>query len=571
MKNKVMSQLVRNLRPGLVLALFLLVSCVRNEKSLREYGVVPDTGGDVTAAFRAALEHCRADGVKVLKLEKGVYDFWPQDAVEREIFVSNTSSEEECPSKVKHLGLLIENQDGLVIDGGGATLMFHGKQTMISIIHSKDITLRNFHVDCLRPCGSEMVIEKAGDGEVVLRFKPDSWYEIGPEGRVDLVGEGWKTEHPHCIEYDPEVDRMYYTRHWRELQDAVARELEPGLVSFAIDGTGSYKPGNVLTVRDRYRDEVGVLNLESEGVTFEDVDIHYLHAIGVVSQFSKDVTFRRVHCEPREGSGRILASSADFLHFSGCAGKVSVLDCRFSGAQDDPVNVHGTYLRVEEKTAADQLRLRFMHPQTYGIQAFRPADSVAFVGVQTLQTKALARVKDAVRLSDYEVLLTLEGDVPECVVPAEDVVENLTWTPEVEIRGNRFTRTSTRGTLVSTPRKVVIEDNEYIRTGMSAILISGDASAWFESGAVRDVLIRGNRFVGCAKNGGHHGAYIAVEPTNTVDDPQHPVHSGIKIIGNRFETGSGTASGDGDSRLVPEGLVYLWSAGEVQIEGNTIE
>lgn len=542
---------------NIILVLFIFVSCSTNEVSMCSLGVIPDTGQDCTAPFRMALEKCKADRVRVLRLEPGVYDFWPDDAVEREIFVSNTSSEKECPSKLKHLGLLIEDMKDFTIDGGGATLMFHGKQTMIALIHSKNITLRNFHIDCLRPGGSEMEILKAEAGEVVLRFKPDSWYEIGQEDKIELVGEGWKTEHPHCVEYDPKQDRMYRTKHWSQLRSCDATELEPGLVGFAVEDTDSYKVGNVITVRDRYRDEVGILNLENEDVTFEDVDIHYLHAIGVVSQFSRNVTMRRVHCEPREGSGRILSSSADFFHFSGCAGKVNVIDCRFSGAQDDPINVHGTYLRVEEIPAADQLRVRFMHHQTYGMQAFWPGDSVSFVSAQSLKTKAQAQIKNVKRLSDYEVLLTLEKPVPACVTPLEDVVENLSWTPEVEIRGCRFTRTSTRGTLVSTPRKVVIENNDYIRTGMSAILISGDANGWYESGAVRDVLIRNNRFIDCARNGGHHGAVISIEPTNRTDDPACPVHSGIKIIGNSFETWGNDP-------------VYAYSAGDVLMEGNVV-
>lgn len=548
---------VNKLKCLMALASVMLVSCRQDELCIRSLGVVPDTGQDVTAAFRNALEQCRSNGVRLLRLEEGVYDFWPEDAVAREIFVSNTSSREECPSKVKHLGLLIEDMQDFTIDGGGATLMFHGKQTMIALIHSRNITLRNFHIDCLRPGGSEMVIEKAEAGEVVLRFKPDSWYEIGPEGQLELVGEGWKTEHPHCIECDPQQDRMCYSGHWDQLHGSIARELEPGHVGFAVEETDSYKVGNVITVRDRYRDEVGILNLENEDVTFEDVDIHYLHAIGVVSQFSRNVTMRRVHCEPREGSGRILSSSADFFHFSGCAGKVNVVDCRFSGAQDDPINVHGTYLRVEEIPAADQLRVRFMHHQTYGMQAFWPGDSVSFVCAESLRTKAQAQIKNVKRLNDYEVLLTLEKPVPACVTPLEDVVENLSWTPEVEIRGCRFTRTSTRGTLVSTPRKVVIENNDYIRTGMSAILISGDANGWYESGAVKDVLIRNNSFIDCARNGGHHGAVISIEPTNRTDDPACPVHSGIKIIGNRFETWGNDP-------------VYAYSAGDVLMEGNVV-
>ena len=77
-----------------------------------------------------------------------------------------------------------------------------------------------------------------------------------------------------------------------------------------------------------------------------------------------------VYCMPRQNSGRLLASSADFMHFSGCSGKVKVVNCKFAGAQDDCINVHGTNLRIMEKVNDYTLKLRFMHPQTYGFNAF---------------------------------------------------------------------------------------------------------------------------------------------------------------------------------------------------------
>ena len=499
-----------------------------------DFNISPDSGTDATVPFRNALEKCRELEADTLKLAPGRYDFWPDNAARREIFVSNTSSEEECPSKVKTLALLVEDQKNLVIDGCGAELIFHGKQTMLSIIHSRNITIENLEIDCLRPCGSEIVVEKVEPGRVTVRFKPDSWFEIDGRGQIELVGEGWKTVHSHCIEYNPVTDCMSYSECWDSLYDGRAEQIDDHRVRFDVEDSGIFTVGNTLTVRDRYRDEVGILNLESEAVTFRNVGIRYMHAIGAVSQFSRDVTFDNVRCEPREGSGRILASSADFLHFSGCAGKVRVLDCLFSGAQDDPINVHGTYLRIEEQVSPKELRLRFMHNQTYGMRAFWEGDTVSFVNSATLLSKNLGVVKDMRLLNKMEVLLTLEDEVPDNIVPVEDFIENLTWTPEVEIRGCRFTRTSTRGTLVTTPRKVVIADNEYIRTGMHAILISSDASGWYESGAVKDVTISGNRFIDCAC--GRNDAVISISPTNTVEDSQHPVHTGIVITGNYFET-----------------------------------
>ena len=518
----------------LFLGLAISVSCSNDEMDIRSLGVRANTGKDVTAAFNAALQKCRDNGTGVLHLEKGVYDFWPEDAARKEIFVSNTSSEVECPSKIKVIGLLLEDQHNLTIDGNGAELIFHGKQTMLGIIHSSGIRLRNLHIDCERPGVSEMLIEKVEPDGVILRFNQSSWYEITTEGKLELVGEGWKTEYPHCIEYDNESGHMVYSSDWAIVQESRAEEIEKGRVKVFTDATSSFKEGNILTVRDRIRDQVGILNLESKDLEFEDMGVHSLHAIGVISQFCKDLSFRNVRFEPGEGSGRILASSADFLHFSGCAGKINVQGCRFSGAQDDCINVHGTYLVLEEIVPEQKLRLRFAHHQTYGMQAFWPGDTISFVNRESLQTVATTVVDSVCRLSDREVLLTVNQLIPQEIREREYVIENLTWTPEVEICNNYFTRTSTRGTLITTPRKSVIRDNVYEKVGMSAIFISGDARNWYESGAVKDLTISNNRFIDCAYNNGSKGAVILIEPTNSADD--EPVHETIRIISNRFES-----------------------------------
>lgn len=526
---------MKNILPfAYFLIAFLSVSCSGDVARIRNLGVKCNTGADITAAFNSALQQCRDDGVKVLYLEKGVYDFWPEDADRRDIFVSNTSSETESPSKTKIIGLLLENQHGLTIEGNGAELIFHGKQTMMAIIHSSGIKLRNLHIDCERPGASEMLIEKVDSDGVLLRFNESSWYEITPEGQLELVGEGWKTEYPHCIEYDAESGHMTYSSNWNFIRNSKAEELEKGLVKILVDDTSSFKEGNVLTVRDRIRDQVGILNLESEDIVFEEMGIHSLHAIGVVSQFCRNLTFENVRFEPREGSGRILASSADFLHFSGCAGKINVRDCRFSGAQDDCINVHGTYLVMDEIVSEKQMKLRFAHHQTYGMQAFWPGDTVSFVNRNSLQTVAETVVDSVCHLSDREVLLQVIHPIPSFIQDGEFVIENLTWTPEVEISGNYFTRSSTRGTLITTPRKSIIKDNVYDKLGMSGIFISGDANNWYESGAVKNLTISNNKFIDCAYNRGAKGAMILIEPTNSTDD--FPVHDTIRIIGNRFES-----------------------------------
>lgn len=502
---------------------------------VRDLGAKPYTYENSVLQLQAAIEACKQHKAKVLAFDEGRYDFWPENAIRKEYFISNTSTEEECPSKIKTIGLLFENMQGLTIVGNNTTLMFHGKMTMIAFDQCKQITLNNIHIDFERPSGSEITYTKVDDEGVEVTFHRDSRYEI-ENGRIHLFGEGWRSNKNHCIEYNPETKHFTYSNGWQTLASSPAREIAPGVVRFKTPDSFRPQVGNTLTVRDIIRDQVGMFINESQDITLDNVDMHYMHGLGIVSQYTKNITMNKVKCTPRENSGRILASSADFMHFSGCSGKILVNACQFAGAHDDPINVHGTNLRAIEQVDENTLILRFMHGQSYGFNAFYKGDTVAFVKQSTMERFAFAEVSAVEKLTERTVKVTFDRKIPKGLELNHDCVENMTCTPELEIRNCYFTRTSTRGTLVTTPRKVVIADNTYYKTGMSAILIEGDAEGWYESGPVKDVLIENNTFIDCAYNGGPEHAVIALHPSNTVVNAEQPVHKNIRIFGNTFQT-----------------------------------
>lgn len=500
-----------------------------------DFGVKPYSYENSVDKLQTAIRACKQQKAKVLVFQKGRYDFWPEGAIRKEYFITNTSTEKECPSKLKTIGILFEDMEGLTIEGNDATLMFHGKMTMLAFAHCKQMKLRNVHIDFERPGGSEITYTKVDDKGVEVTMHRDSRYEI-ENNRIHLYGEGWRSNIPHCIQYNPQTEHFVYSQDWNILASSPATETAPGVIRFATPSDFRPQIGNTLTVRDIIRDQVGMFIYESQDVTLDNVGMHYMHGLGIVSQYTRNITMKNVKCMPREGSGRILASSADFMHFSGCSGKVSILDCHFAGAQDDPINVHGTNLRAIEKVNDRTLKLQFMHGQSYGFNAYFEGDTVAFVNASTMERFASAQVISVKRLTDRTLEVSFDRNVPQQLELNHDCVENISCTPELEVRNCYFTRTSTRGTLVTTPRKVVIANNTYYKTGMSAILIEGDAEGWYESGPVNDVLIENNTFIDCAYSGGPENAVIALHPSNTVIDANRPVHRNIRIIGNTFQT-----------------------------------
>ena len=512
-------------------ALLLLSHSQAQTVSVADAGIRPDTYENITARVQQVIDEAIRTGKTTVTFPKGRYDFWPDGAIREKYFISNTATEAEDSLKIRIIGMLFRNARNLTIEGSGALFVFHGKMTTIVLDRCENVKLQNIHVDFERPTMSEMRYAKVANGEVELDIQRDARYAIR-DGRMEWFGEGWKTTHFHAVEFDTTLKTMRYSD-WKPYANAQATEIGPGRVRFKTNAAP--KPGNILTVRDIIRDQVGVHIRECRNVTLEDVGMHYMHGLGIVSQYTENITMRRVTCAPRPETGRMIASSADFMHFSGCRGKVTVEDCRFSGAHDDPINVHGTNLRIVGRPDVNALKVRFMHGQSYGFNAFFPGDTVAFVHSASMERFAHGLVKTASRLNDREVLLTFEKPVP-AGLEEHDCVENMTWTPEVLIRGNHFTRTNTRGILLTTPRKAVIENNTFFRTGMSAVLIEADAEGWYESGPVRDVTIRNNEFIDCAYQGGPGNAVIAINPSNKVVDARRPVHFNIRIEGNTFKT-----------------------------------
>nr|WP_206106922.1 right-handed parallel beta-helix repeat-containing protein [Paenibacillus timonensis] len=504
--------------------------------SLVDYGARPDTEEDAQPAMRLALEAAeRAEGPVVLDVPCGRYHFYSQAAIRAPYHVTNTASEEELPDVTKTIGLLLKGQRHLTLRGNGALFLFHGKQTMLLIDSCEDVAIRDLHFDYAIPTVTEMTVKRCGqeEGWMEAEVHPDSSYEV-KEGRLAWIGEDWRFRAGPMQLCDPVDNTTWRVDNWLEQTTTHTEEVRPGRLRFDFDGglPEGMVPGRIVQMRDGIRDQVGVLVHESDGIAFSGCGLHFMHGLGMVGQFSENLIFEHLDLSPRAETGRTVAGFADFIHLSGCRGRIAIRDCRFAGAHDDAINVHGTYLRIVGRPAPNQLVVRFMHPQTYGLPAFRAGDEIGFVDADTLVTYGTGEVREVRRLDPRELLLTLERPAPE-ERGSRDVIENVTWSPEVEITGNHFARIPTRGVLASTRGSTWIRGNLFERMRMSAILVAADANSWFESGAVENMVIEGNRFVSC---GGEACATIMIAPENREALPDKPVHRGIAVVDNHFES-----------------------------------
>ncbi|MBB6733301.1 right-handed parallel beta-helix repeat-containing protein [Cohnella zeiphila] len=497
---------------------------------LTDFGARPDSGEDALPAMRRALSAAAdVDGPVVLQCPRGRYDFYPGDAVRVPLYISNTASEEECPDTIKTVALWLQRMSGFTLAGDGSLFVFHGKMTMFAMEDCEDIEIRDVHMDYERPTVVEMTVAGRGENWLDLAVHPDAGYVI-EDGKLVWLGDGWRFRDGPMQQYDPERGTT-----WRIDNGVVqaSRVEEQGVGRLRLRFAGpapDVAPGHVLQARDGIRDQVGAFLHRSRNIRWRRVGMHFMHGLGIVGQFSEELSFEDVTIAPRPETGRTVAGFADGIHLSGCRGRIRIEGCRFEGLHDDGVNVHGTHLRIVGVAPPNRMTVRFMHPQSYGFEAFFPGDAIEFVDRDSLVAYGAGAVKTAERLGPREIRLTLEEALPDGV-KAGDAVDNVTWTPEVSIVGNTFARIPTRGVLVTTRRKAVIENNRFERMPMSAVLVADDARSWYESGPVRDLAVRGNEMIECGWLG--HPA-IAVVPENAVADPTAPVHQNIVIENNRF-------------------------------------
>ncbi|RXZ82875.1 right-handed parallel beta-helix repeat-containing protein [Paenibacillaceae bacterium] len=550
---------------------------------ITDYGAQPDSGEDTAVPMQRALAAAFATGGPVvLECPKGRYDFYTREAVRAPYYISNTASEEENLDVTKTIGLFLKGMKNLVLEGNGSRFVFHGKQTMIVLDGCENIEIRGLHMDYERPTMAEMTVERLGPDYIEGRVHPDSSYTI-EDGKLYWIGEGWSFTDGPMQQYDPATDTTWRINNWLPAVERVEQTAPHSLRIYGKDLPG-LTTGTVLQMRDGLRDQVGTFVTGSRDIRWQDVSMHYMHGLGIICQYSENLSFDRMNIAPDPQSGRTVAAFADFIHLSGCRGKVNVANSRFIGGHDDAINVHGTHLLVISQPSSNQVIVRFMHPQTYGFDAFFAGDVIEFVRGGSLSTYANNRVKEVERINGRDILLTLDSPVP-LDLQEGDVIENVTWTPEVAIKGNYFARIPTRGILVTTRREVVIEDNVFERMTMSAVSVADDAQSWYESGRVSDLLIRGNRFIECG-NGSHPVIYI--EPENKEISDADPVHSNIRIENNSFIMNDATVLhakstqslrfADNEISLAagqpdltgPKNLIRLVACSKVEISGNAI-
>lgn len=540
-----------------------------------QYGADPTGVKDSAEGIQAAIEAAKeVNGPVVLDFPKGEYQIYPDHAQKRELYISNTLSRnngDRGTYKMKNIGILLENMENVTLEGNQSSLIFHGKMMMFSTIGCKNIRIQNFDTDFQVPSVVSVTAEKV-EGNTAILYVPEC-YNYSVSGTTvtwssdvsPYTGQAyWSYTNNvgHVQGFDMTTATLTTSgdKFFNNVQSM--EKLDGHRLKVTYNSAPSFKAGYGQQMRRTTRDHSAAFFWESDGVTMQHVELHFLHAFGVVGQLSKNITLDDVNFRNYEGSGRTGVGSADFVQMSGCGGTIRIVNSTFEDPQDDPINIHGTFLQVTERISDNKFKVHYQHHETSGFPNYYVGDEVEFVSKGTLLPIDGAKAKvtgvvgpdghggtmvtgngdkaDASKTDLDTIIVTLDTNMPSSVSANAAALENVTYTPSVEIENNVFREMPVRGILVTTRKPVVIRNNEFDNVAGAAVYISDDVNSWYESGHDEDVLIEGNVFRRCGVNQNSYSAFIQFDPTN--NGAAEPVHKNVRIKDNTFYFTNGTGN-----------------------------
>lgn len=536
----------------LAVVLLLVVSGLQAKQIIN----IKPSSNDMTMAVRTAIESANDTHLKLV-FEKGVYHFTAKYAANRYYPITNHDN------GFKHVIFQAEGFESIEIEGNGSVFIFNDRVAPFIFEDCKQVKMSNLTIDWKIP----FIFQ----GQLLDYNKEEGWRDIKPF----INGYSWKFKDGKiCF---PIVDGLQFS----DFGQSINADPKTKDIVYGAKGMHSHaehvekRSNNILRIHEKlkYYPPIGTIQgsvgygekryapgiyvKSSRNIHFDGVIIHHALGMGFLFERAENIKLLNSGVYASKESDRVISTVADATHFCNCKGDVLVENCRFENMMDDGTNVHGTYVLVDEVINKNTVRVAIQHRQQRGFVFAAKGDAIWCINRPSSERAELNRVISVRTINDEYSELTFKEELP-AILKKGDVLENKTWNPTFTMRGCNIGGHRARNIVLKTPLKIVIENNRFFSSDMASILFRGEMHHWFESGAVKDVLIQNNYFSYCA-----HGAsgqpllYISPKALDTFDQTT-TYDRNIRFINNTIETF--------DNRIVwadrVDGLV---------IKGNTIK
>ncbi|MEN8249054.1 MAG: right-handed parallel beta-helix repeat-containing protein [Bacteroidota bacterium] len=545
---------------GIIITMLFFTSVVNAQDitiNAADYGL--REGEDAVVAIRRALKACKDQNAVKLVIPKGKYDFYPDKAAERYIRVSNNDN------GMKRIVFDLHGIKNLEIDGQGSEFIMYGHMLPFDIEYSENIKLANFSIDWDKPFyfqGTVVAVDEEQNSfdlavldecdyeivanELIFLEKPETAIRTWKQWAYPVEDKyGWeqnidwniwfdsKTKAP-AYDHEKSILRSYNEKTGERYQ---AEEVKKGLVRFYNAAEVLPQPGWVLIVKgrkDKNRLSPAIHLFHNKNVVLQNVNVYHAGGMGLIVERSEDITLSSFNVILPPSSERLVTTTADATHFVNCKGLISYDDCHFENMLDDAANFHGIYTKIDGLVNDYTIGVKRMHGQQTGFQFAEAGDSIRLSNSTTMMPYTTLKV---VEVTDYnEEYMTLRFDESiKDILEDNSVAENVSWQADVQFRNSSVRRNRARSILISTAGDVLIENNEFSSCTHISMLFEGDATFWYESGPVKNVIIRNNTFKNFGLGAGY-GPLVQFSPRVTYSGaPTHYYHKNVFFLNNVCE------------------------------------
>lgn len=293
---------------------------------------------DATYAVYKAIEQCKTTNAKKIIFPKGKYDFRPDYATEKFVFVSNNTE------GLKRFAFDLSGMQNIEIDGQGSQFIFHGFICPFLLDGASNIRMKNFSIDYSRTFHSEGKIIAVFQDSVDIQFSKEYPYNVINHQLHFFDGNNMEYPWANLLEFDSiRKETAFMANDFYCGSTPMVNELTPGTIRLYLKGIKGTR-GNTFVFGAGHRNISAFTIYGSSDITISDVDIFHCGGMGVVAQLSGNISLKNVRITP--SSGRVLSLTADATHFVNCYGKITMENCLFENQNDDATNIHGMYARA---------------------------------------------------------------------------------------------------------------------------------------------------------------------------------------------------------------------------------
>ena len=466
---------------------------------------------------------------------KDEYHIYPEDTIEvcDDRYVALRAHD----TKEFNVFMLIKNKKNITLDFGGATLVMHGKIQPFLIDSCENVIIKNCNVTYERPPYTEALILEADDQQVKIKLNEKCTCYLEDEKLVPY-GENWEN---HKLNYNGHFYQVFdrETRKGCGIglgvmgSEIVMEQKRPyTILQYTAQKDGDniilkgeipeyFKPGRILIITHEVRSLASIFFIDSKDVSAINYRIVSGWGMGIYSYRTENITLDGFCLTYDEKSPSIIANAADAVHTFGTSGKFVIKNSVFEGMIDDAINIHSNF-RTVNHVCGNEICTDLASCEKQAIDLYRVGDEIAVYNGKTMEETARYTITEIRDADDFKKIFKVDrdvwdhknGDLIDCITANCDItIENC-----VMGKANSHMRLQSRG-------KVVMRNCE----SELPILLSGDASYWFESGPITDLTIENCKFL-------EDRAEIRICSEMFPTDSEPYYHKNIKVLNCEFKT-----------------------------------